>query len=155
MLDRGQQGENAVRTEGGPAASERALMRAVLEDAIRCLIGEVGPRHQRGALAAEARQWIETADPRWPFSFENVCDGLGLDAANLRRRLLRDAPPPSLPDAPAPTLADARPPGGRRGTCTGGGWPRGGGGRWRTGGSLGVAASGRAARRRRSVTSCR
>src|SRR5205809_705025 len=92
MFDLGQQGENAVRTEGGPAACERALMRAVLEDAIRCLVGEVGPPHQRGALAAEAREWIETADPRWPFSFENLCDGLGLEAANLRRRLLRDAP---------------------------------------------------------------
>ena len=113
MFDLGQQGEIAVATEVGPAAGERALMRAVLEDAIRCLIGEVGPRHQRGALAAEARQWIETADPRWLFSFENVCDGLGLNAANLRRRLLRDAPAPALPDASAPTLADARQPGGR------------------------------------------
>ncbi len=113
MFDLGQQGEIAVATDVGPAACERALMRAVLEDAIRCLIGEVGPRHQRGALAAEARQWIEIADPRWPFSFENVCDGLGLNAANLRRRLLRDAPAPALPDASAPTLADARQPGGR------------------------------------------
>ena len=113
MFDLGQQDEIAVATEVGPAAGERALMRAVLEDAMRCLIGEVGPRHQRGALAAEARQWIETADPRWPFSFENVCDGLGLNAANLRRRLLRDAPAPALPDASAPTLADARQPGGR------------------------------------------
>ena len=104
MFDLGQQGENAVRTEGGPAACERALMRAVLEDAIRCLIGEVGPRHQRGTLAAEAREWIETADPRWPFSFENLCDGLGLEATNLRRRLLRDAP------APAPALRDASAP---------------------------------------------
>ena len=113
MFDLGQQGEVAVAAEVGRAAGERALMRAVLEDAIRCLIGEVGPRHQRGALAAEARQWIETADPRWPFSFENVCDGLGLNAANLRRRLLRDAPAPALPDASVPTLADARQPGGR------------------------------------------
>jgi len=104
MFDQGQQGENAVRTEGGPAACERALMRAVLEDAIRCLVGEVGPPHQRGALAAEAREWIETADPRWPFSFENLCDGLGLEATNLRRRLLRDAP------APAPALRDVSAP---------------------------------------------
>jgi len=112
MFDLGQQDEIAVATEVGPAAGERALMRAVLEDAMRCLIGEVGPRHQRGALAAEARQWIETADPRWPFSFENVCDGLGVNAANLRRRLLRDAPAPALPEPSAPTLADARQPGG-------------------------------------------
>src|SRR5207245_6718404 len=113
MFDLGQQGEIAVATEVRPAAGQRALMRAVLEDSMRCLIGDVGPRHQRGALAAEARQWIETADPRWPFSFENLCDGLGLDAANLRRRLLRDAPAPALPAAPASMLPDARQPGGR------------------------------------------
>jgi len=109
----GQTMRNAVVAEAGPAAGERALMRAVLEDAIRCLVGELGPRHQRGALAAEAREWIEVADPRWPFSFENVCDGLGLDAATLRRRLLRDAPAATLREAPAPTLPDAQQPGGR------------------------------------------
>src|SRR2546426_9725998 len=113
LFDLAQQAENAGVAEAGPAGGERALMRAVLEDAVRCLLGEVGPRHQRGALAAEAREWIEVADPRWPFSFENVCDGLGLNAANLRRRLLRDAPAPALSDASAPTLADARQPGGR------------------------------------------
>src|SRR3989442_1057116 len=100
----GQTMRNAVVAEAGPAAGERALMRAVLEDAIRCLVGELRPRRQRGALAAEAREWIEVADPRWPFSFENVCDGLGLDAANLRCRLLRDAPAATLREAPAPTL---------------------------------------------------
>src|SRR5207247_2497135 len=78
--------------EAGPAAGERALMRAVLEDAVRCLVGEVGPRRQRGQLAAEAREWIEAGDFCWPFSFENVCDGLGFHAASLRGRLLRDAP---------------------------------------------------------------
>ena len=105
---------NVVVTEAGLAAGERALMRAVLEDAIRCLVGELGPRRQRGALAAKAREWIEVADPRWPFSFENVCDGLGLDAANLRCRLLRAAPAATLREAPAPTLPDAQQPGGRR-----------------------------------------
>jgi len=104
---------NSVVAEADRAAGERALMRAVLEDAIRCLVGELGPRHRRGALAAEARAWIEVADPRWPFSFENVCDGLGLEAANLRRRLLRDAPAATLREAPAATLPDAQQPGGR------------------------------------------
>src|SRR5438477_6431231 len=111
MFDLSQQSENMLVSEAGPAAGERALMRAVLEDGIRCLIGEVGPRHQRGALAAEAREWIETADSRWPYSFENVCDSLGLHAANLRRRLLRAAP--ALADAPAPASPDARQAGGR------------------------------------------
>src|SRR3989454_9728741 len=109
LFDLAQQAENAGVAEAGPAGGERALMRAVLEDAVRCLLGEVGPRHQRGALAAEAREWIEVADPRWPFSFENVCDGLGLNAANLRRRLLRDAPAPALPDARQPGGRGVRP----------------------------------------------
>ena len=113
MFDLAPQAENAVVAEAGPSAGERALMRAVLEDAIRCLTGEAGLVHQRTRLAAEARSWIEASDPRWPYSFENLCDGLGLDAANLRRRLLRDAPAPALPDAPASMLPDARQPGGR------------------------------------------
>jgi hypothetical protein len=93
MIDAGQQGE-CMTAEAGPAAGERALMRAVLEDAIRCLRGEVGPGHQRAELAGDARGWITTGDMRWPFSFENVCEGLGLDASCLRDRLLRDAPAP-------------------------------------------------------------
>src|SRR5438128_10644671 len=109
MFDLGQQGEIAVATEVGPAAGERALMRAVLEDAMRCLIGEVGPRHQRGALAAEARQWIESVDPRWPFSFENVCDGLGLEASGLRARLLRDVPASAPGDPRPPAERGTRP----------------------------------------------
>src|SRR5439155_774546 len=79
-----EQAENARVAEAGPAAGERALMRAVLEDAVHCLVGEVGPRRQRGQLAAEAREWIEAGDSRWPFSFENVCDALGFPAARLR-----------------------------------------------------------------------
>src|SRR5919197_5874514 len=106
-------GQALVEADGGRAAGDRALMRAVLADAIRCLVGEAGSRHQRRALAAEAREWIALADPGWPFSFENVCDGLGLDAASLRRRLLRDAPAPRLPAAPVPKLPAARQPGGR------------------------------------------
>ena len=36
------------------AVGERALMRAVLEDAIQCLAGEVGPERERAQLAAAA-----------------------------------------------------------------------------------------------------
>src|SRR5215470_8805935 len=49
-------------------AGERALMRAVLEDAIRCLAGQVGRSLDRAFLAAKARAWIERRDPSWPFS---------------------------------------------------------------------------------------
>ena len=110
MFEPAQQGENAVMAEAGPVAGERALMRAVLEDAIRCLVGEVGPRYQRGRLAAEARAWIEGADPHWHFSFENLCDGLGLDSGRLRARLLRDAPVPVAVDGRQLAGRGVRPP---------------------------------------------
>ncbi len=91
MIDAGQQAQSEV-AEAGPAAGERALMRAVLEDAVQCLGGLVGPGRQRRQLAADARAWIAANDVRWPFSFDNVCDGLGLEPSSLRGRLLRDAP---------------------------------------------------------------
>jgi len=87
--------------EAGRADGERALMRAVLEDAMQCLAGEVGAAGERAELGAEARAWVESVDPRWPFSFENVCDGLGLEASGLRARLLRDVPA-SAPGDPRP-----------------------------------------------------
>src|SRR5580765_5567274 len=87
-----EQSEKATMTEAGPAAGERALMRAVLEDAIRCIAGEIGPVRERPQLAAEARAWMADTDTRWAFSFHNVCDHLGFEACQLRSRLLRDAP---------------------------------------------------------------
>jgi len=76
----------------GPGCGERGLMRAVLEDAIRCLAGEIGPSRERWQLAADARDWISASDARWPFSFENICDAIDLDPSSLRVRLLRSAP---------------------------------------------------------------
>jgi hypothetical protein len=69
---------------------ERALMCAVLEDAIRCLMGQGYPGHSRGLLAARARAWVAARDHRWPFSFECICDALGIEPSALRRHLLRD-----------------------------------------------------------------
>src|SRR5690242_3388165 len=98
MMRIAEQSDRATLTEAGPAAGERALMRAVLEDAIRCLAGEIGPVRERPQLAAEARGWIEEVDPRWAYSFQNVCDHLGFDSDRLRDRLLRDAPVLAMPD---------------------------------------------------------
>ena len=96
-------GQSSLNDEAGQGAGERALMRAVLEDAIRCLAGDVGGLGERGQLAVEARGWLASTDVRWPFSFENVCDGLGLEPSRLRARLLRDAPANVVHD-PAPRL---------------------------------------------------
>ncbi len=76
------------------AESERALMRAVLVDAIRCLAGEVSPLTERVRLASQARTWVRSQDEEWPFSFENVCAALDLQTARLRTLLL--SPPAVL-----------------------------------------------------------
>jgi DNA-binding CsgD family transcriptional regulator len=63
---------------------ERALMRAVLTDAIRCLAG----RGREGQLLkVEARRWVASRDLRWPFSFEGICCALDLDPQTIRRQL--------------------------------------------------------------------
>jgi hypothetical protein len=65
-------------------------MRAILVDAIRCLVGEVSPLSERVQLAGQARRWVRSHDERWPFSFENVCTALDLQVSRLRRLLLGD-----------------------------------------------------------------
>lgn len=71
---------------------ERALMCAVLEDAVECLAGRRAPQRLRAQLATEARVWLEDRDRHWPFSFERICATLDLDADKLRARLLAGAP---------------------------------------------------------------
>ncbi len=67
---------------------ERRLMIAVLEDAVDVYRKQVGAQDARGQqLFREAEEWIEDADQSWLFSFQNICDVLGLDADYLRRGL--------------------------------------------------------------------
>ena len=74
-----------------PGEGERKLMQAVLSEAIVCLTGRAGPARERYQLAAEALRWVRSRDMIWPFSFESICDVLGVDADSLRRRLLPHA----------------------------------------------------------------
>ncbi len=75
----------AVRDPG-----ELALMRAVLEDAIDCYMGNARRRriHPK-ILEREAEYWIRIEDWEAPFSFNNVCEALGLDPDCTRERLLQ------------------------------------------------------------------
>jgi len=77
--------------DGGVGAPERALMQAILQDAILCLLGDAGPGKERERLAADARYWIELRSRAWLFSFESVCDALSIDPDYARSRLLRMA----------------------------------------------------------------
>lgn len=69
---------------------EKRLMLAVLEDAVgtyQKLVHVTGRRARR--LFVEAEEWFESRERDWPFAFENICEGLGLEAGYIRRGLQR------------------------------------------------------------------
>jgi hypothetical protein len=79
---------------------EMKLLMAVLEDAIRCYLRNVEAeerQHRREFI--EVSNWFqgkEAAGPAGIFSFENLCDALGLEPHRLLARLgimtIRDLP---------------------------------------------------------------
>ncbi len=73
---------------GGGLCSEQRLMLAVLVDAINILQGwnRLGSVRKRRAFA-EAAQWVVTMGTSYPFSFDSVCDALGIEPIMLRGRL--------------------------------------------------------------------
>lgn len=73
----------------GDTSGPRALMLAVLEDAVRCIEEGRWRRHFRARrLAAEAETWVRCAGRAWPFSFVNICEVLGFDVDAMRVHLL-------------------------------------------------------------------
>ena len=67
----------------------RALMLALLEDAIACFQGRFfKPFRTNDKLFQEAEEWIHSND-EGVFSFINVCESLGLDPEALRKGLER------------------------------------------------------------------
>ncbi len=75
---------------------QRKLMLAVLQTVVEdCRSGMVqgpaglGTAADRRALE-QAREYVASTDRAWPFSFENVCEAIGLDAIAIRRALQRD-----------------------------------------------------------------
>ncbi len=65
-------------------------MQAVLEDAIDCYLGRAKRRriHPK-ILQREAEYWIRIEDWEAPFSFNNVCEALGLDPDWTRHAIER------------------------------------------------------------------
>src|SRR5690242_336414 len=60
---------------------ERRLLLAVLGDAVHCL--QIG-----GKPRAQALVWIREQNAAVPIPFRFLCEGLGMEAAPLARRLL-------------------------------------------------------------------
>ena len=69
---------------------EKRLMLAVMEDAISTFQKSVhGATRRQRRLLKETEEWIASADTSWPFSFENICAALDIEAEYLRAGLKR------------------------------------------------------------------
>ncbi len=71
--------------------AEQELMLAVLEDAVTCFQGYFAARDKtKTRLFREAEDWIlQQKKSNWLFSFDNVCETLGLNPGYIREGLLR------------------------------------------------------------------
>ena len=79
-----------VYRQKGQWGAEERLMFAVLTDAVECFQKYHGSQTRRARLLfAEAVEWIESRDSRWPFSFEQICQALNLNPSYLRTGLTR------------------------------------------------------------------
>jgi hypothetical protein len=69
---------------------EKRLMLAVMEDAITTFQKSVhGATRRQRRLLKETEEWIGSGDTSWPFSFENICSALDIEAGYLRSGLRR------------------------------------------------------------------
>jgi hypothetical protein len=82
---------------------EKALLVALLEDAIhtyrkyRATRGRVGKKRFR-----EAKEWIMGGGNDWIFSFNNVCELLGLNPDYVRRGVIESANETAKEEKPRP-----------------------------------------------------
>ena len=69
---------------------EKRLMLAVMEDAITTFQKSVhGATRRQRRLLKETEEWISSSDTSWPFSFENICTALDIEADYMRSGLRR------------------------------------------------------------------
>ena len=65
-------------------------MLAVLQDAVLCFQEHVMAKCKRKqSLHRDAEEWIANSDRSYLYSFDNVCETLGLDAGYMRAGFLR------------------------------------------------------------------
>ena len=68
-----------------PLTPEKRLMIATLADALNCFQRYHFARSRRDRRAStEAERWLMSTDREWPFSFENICDLLSINAHLVR-----------------------------------------------------------------------
>src|SRR5216683_8195453 len=77
-----------MRRDDSAIAPVKRLMMAVLEDALRCFQNNADAKNgPRKRLFAEAEQWLCGEGGDGPFSFETVCETLGIEPQFLRSGL--------------------------------------------------------------------
>jgi hypothetical protein len=77
-----------ARRNGSATAPVRRLMMAVLEDALRCFQNHSEAKSgSYKRLFNEVEQWLCSEEGDGPFSFETVCETLGIEPAFLRSGL--------------------------------------------------------------------
>jgi hypothetical protein len=75
------------------AMPQKRLMLAVLQTVLHdCEVampaGATSDQSSEGLLVKRrAIAYVECRDRSWPFSFDNICDAIGLDAEGIRRKL--------------------------------------------------------------------
>lgn len=68
---------------------EKALLRAILEDAVHCYRKYRAAENRAGRECFhEVETWIMGSGNDWIFSFDNVCELLGLDPIYVRQSIL-------------------------------------------------------------------
>src|SRR5438552_6978253 len=73
--------DQLVSKRDAETRSMRLLMIAIVRDAIDCFQKCLLDPSRRGRrLYREAETWLMTGDPSSPLAFEQICDGIGLDA---------------------------------------------------------------------------
>ena len=69
---------------------EQRLMMAVLGEALFCFQKyHRAPDRDGKKILAETLDWMLDESEQWPFSFNNICAGLGISPSYLRRQVLR------------------------------------------------------------------
>ena len=73
----------------GYVEGEKRLVAAVLADAVECYMKQMDTTDPRGRqLFEEAEAWIFTETKGWFFSFDSICEILGLHPGYVRRGIL-------------------------------------------------------------------
>ena len=69
-------------------SGEQRLMCAIIEDGVEAFLKHAAAtqRHHQESFE-DAERWIESEDRTWIYSFDTICDYLGLETDYLRRGL--------------------------------------------------------------------